>query len=203
MLESMITNPRPTRAECSDVANAVLDGTDAVMLSGETANGEYPQEAVGIMARTCIEAESSINFDGLYTRVRNSVLSTYGAMSITESITSSAVKTAIDVHAKAIIVLSSSGTTATQVAKYRPSMPIVVLTPSPTVARQSFGILKNMTAVLVGSMDEYHHSEDIIAAQVKKMVSDGSLAKGDAVAVVQGANAGVAGGTNALRLLTV
>merc|ERR1711915_704076 len=74
MLESMIVNPRPTRAECSDVANAVLDGTDCVMLSGETANGEHFEAAITIMARTCIEAEQSVNYDSLYQAVRNSTL---------------------------------------------------------------------------------------------------------------------------------
>jgi len=112
MLESMIGNPRPTRAECSDVANAVLDGTDCVMLSGETAGGEHPVAAVNMMARTSVEAESAINFNGLYQAVRNSVMSTYGYMSPTESIASSAVKTAIDVNAKLIIVCTESGNSA-------------------------------------------------------------------------------------------
>merc|ERR1712157_572258 len=78
MLESMINNPRPTRAECSDVANAVLDGTDCVMLSAETANGEHPSAAVKIMAETCCEAEATVNFNGLYQAVRNSTLARYG-----------------------------------------------------------------------------------------------------------------------------
>ena len=109
MLESMITNPRPTRAECSDVANAVLDGTDGVMLSGETANGDYPVDAVTIMSKTCCEAESVLNYDGLYQAVRNSTLSKYGRLSTSESIASSSVNTTIDVKAKAIIVCSETG----------------------------------------------------------------------------------------------
>merc|ERR1712087_283600 len=96
MLESMTTNPRPTRAECSDVANAVLDGTDCVMLSGETAGGEHPTAAVKIMAETCCEAETALNFNGLYMAIRNSTLQQYGNLNITASVGSSAVKTAID-----------------------------------------------------------------------------------------------------------
>ena len=103
MLESMIKNPRPTRAECSDVANACYDGTDAVMLSGETANGCYYRQAVEIMARTCSEAESSVNFNVLYQSVRNSVKKRY-QLSTSESLASSSVKTAVDVGAKCIVV---------------------------------------------------------------------------------------------------
>ena len=136
MLESMAKNPRPTRAEVADVTNAIYDGADCVMLSGETANGEHPLAAVEIMSRTCTEAESAVNHDGLYQAVRNSVLATYGNMTVTESITSSAVKTALDVKAKAIVVLSQSGGTARLVSKFRPPMPIFVLTPYDTTARQ-------------------------------------------------------------------
>merc|ERR1712194_352457 len=127
MLESMIGNPRPTRAECSDVANAVLDGTDAVMLSGETANGEYPTAAVKIMAETCVEAESAINSNTLYSAIRNSSLQKFGSLSTSESIASSAVKTAIDIGAKAIVVCSESGATAQQIAKFRAGRPVSVL----------------------------------------------------------------------------
>merc|ERR1711957_63787 len=140
MLESMIQNPRPTRAECSDVANAVLDGTDCVMLSGETANGEHPTAAVKIMAETCCEAEAALNWDSLYQAVRNSTLAEYGHLSTTASIASSAVKTAIDVDAKAIIVCSESGATAQQVAKFRSGRYVTVLTTSEQVARQCYGV---------------------------------------------------------------
>jgi pyruvate kinase len=153
MLESMITNPRPTRAECSDVANACYDGTDAVMLSGETANGSYYRQAVEIMARTCSEAESSVNFNELYQSVCNSVKKRYQLNSY-ESLASSAVKTAVDVGAKAIIVYSESGATARRVAKFRPSVPVAVLTPSPRVARQCFGMLKGCYAYVVDTLED-------------------------------------------------
>merc|ERR1712206_56852 len=91
---------------------------------------------------TCCEAESSINFDSLYQSVRNSTLSRYSHLGNNESLASSAVKTAIDINAKLILVLSETGTSARSVAKFRPSMPIAVLTPSPSVARQCNGILK-------------------------------------------------------------
>jgi pyruvate kinase len=120
MLESMITNPRPTRAECSDFANAVLDGTDCVMMNGETANGDYSEAAAQIMARIFCEAEAATNFDSLYQPMHSSTEYKFGFLTASESITSSAVKTAIDFQTKGIIVCSESGNTARQVAKFRP-----------------------------------------------------------------------------------
>lgn len=149
MLESMITHPRPTRAEASDVANAVLDGSDCVMLSGESANGQYPIEAVSIMARIVCEAENTINYDHLYTAIRNSSLAESGELSIAESIASSAVKSALDVKAKLIIVLTETGRTAQCVAKYRPPMRMVVLTPSESTARQCEGYIRGATTRVV------------------------------------------------------
>jgi len=196
MLESMITSPRPTRAECSDVANAVLDGTDAVMLSGETANGEHPQAAVTIMAKTCLEAESAVNFDSLYQAVRNSALNRYGYLSVSESIASSAVKTAIDTNAKAIIVFSESGNTARQVCKFRPGMPVVMVTSSAQVARQSFGVLKGCTAHTVDNMDL---SDENLAKIIDVVKKCGKAVAGDAVVVICGAMA-KEGMTNTMRV---
>lgn len=183
MLESMITNPRPTRAECSDVANAVLDGTDCVMLSGETANGQYPTAAVTIMNQTCVEAESAQNTNMLYQAVRNSTLMQYGLLSTSESIASSAVKTAIDVSAKAIIVCSESGTTATQVAKFRPSVPILCLTLTPRVARQVCGVLRSATAKVLSSFSDLDRNID---ACLEEMKDTHGLQPGDAVIVITG-----------------
>ncbi|KAI7756005.1 hypothetical protein M8C21_026501 [Ambrosia artemisiifolia] len=122
MLESMIKSPRPTRAEATDVANAVLDGTDCVMLSGETAAGAYPELAVQTMARICIEAENTIDYRALFKRIITNVPV---PMSPLESLASSAVRTAISSKASLILVLTRGGSTAKLVAKYRPGMPIL------------------------------------------------------------------------------
>ncbi|XP_021282951.1 pyruvate kinase, cytosolic isozyme-like [Herrania umbratica] len=122
MLESMIKSPRPTRAEATDVANAVLDGTDCVMLSGETAAGSYPDLAVQTMARICIEAENFINYGDLFKRIMETAST---PMSPLESLASSAVRTGNCIKASIILVLTRTGTTAKLVAKYRPSMPIL------------------------------------------------------------------------------
>jgi len=196
MLESMTTNPRPTRAECSDVANAVLDGTDCVMLSGETAGGEHPTAAVKIMAETCCEAETAINFNSLYQAVRNSTLSRYGHLSTSESIASSAVKTAIDVDAKAIIVCSESGATAAQVAKFRPGRPITVLTTSEKVARQTHGVLKGCKAMVLPSLDA---TESLITYVIDTFTKEGVASKGEPIVVVHGTSARV-GATNIMRI---
>jgi len=196
MLESMITNPRPTRAECSDVANAVLDGTDCVMLSGETANGDYPIAAVSIMARTCVEAESAVNFDSLYQAVRNSTLRKYGHLSTSESIASSAVKTAIDVNAKAIIVMSESGKTARQVAKFRPGMPIQVITLTEQVASQCYGTLKGCSAHTVESMDL---EDSMVETVVEELKAAGKAVSGDSIVIVHG-NVAKSGATNTMKI---
>ncbi|XP_024395798.1 pyruvate kinase, cytosolic isozyme isoform X2 [Physcomitrium patens] len=122
MLESMIKSPRPTRAEATDVANAVLDGTDCVMLSGETANGSYPELAVAVMSHICQEAEAALDHESIFKEIMKSVPL---PMSPLESLASSAVRTCAKVCASLIIVLTRGGSTARLVAKYRPFVPIL------------------------------------------------------------------------------
>ncbi|XP_008781216.1 pyruvate kinase, cytosolic isozyme [Phoenix dactylifera] len=122
MLESMIKSPRPTRAEATDVANAVLDGTDCVMLSGETAAGAYPELAVQTMAKICLEAESYLDHEAVFKGI---MARAPVPMSPLESLASSAVRTANSAKATLILVLTRGGSTAKLVAKYRPAMPIL------------------------------------------------------------------------------
>ncbi|RLN62865.1 hypothetical protein BBP00_00004504 [Phytophthora kernoviae] len=196
MLESMISAPRPTRAECTDVANAVLDGTDAVMLSGETANGDYPIEAVSMMAKICVQAEGAIHYDELYQALRNSVLDTYGPMSTQEAIASSAVKTAIDINAKMLVVLTESGDTARLVAKYRPQMPVLVLTAMAGSARQAEGFFKGVKARCMGSMIG---TDSILYRATDLGKQFGWLKSGDTVIALHGQIEARSGSTNMLK----
>ncbi|EQC31720.1 pyruvate kinase [Saprolegnia diclina VS20] len=198
MLESMITNPRPTRAECTDVANAVLDGSDAVMLSGETANGDYPIQAVEMMHKTCLQAEGAIHYDELYQAIRNSVLETNGKMSTQEAIASSAVKTAIDMGAKMIVVLTETGTTARLIAKYRPACPILVLTALGETARQCEGFLKGSYCRVMGSMIG---TDSILYRATDLGKQFGWIQKGDAVVAIHGMMEARSGSTNMLKVL--
>lgn len=200
MLESMIKSPRPTRAECTDVANAVLDGADSVMLSGETANGEYPIEAVQMMSKICVQAEGAIHYDELYQALRNSVLESAGAMSTQEAIASSAVKTAIDINAKMIVVLTETGTTARLIAKYRPSQPILVLTALGETARQAEGTYKGTTARVMGSMIG---TDSILYRATDLGKHYGWIEKGDTVVAIHGMQEARSGSTNMLKVLIV
>jgi pyruvate kinase len=188
MLESMITNPRPTRAECSDVANAVYDGTDAVMLSGESANGPYFEEAVHIMSRTVTNAEVSRNYNVLYQSIRNSVIAMYGSLSVGESVASSAVKTAIDVQAKLIVIMSDSGKLAGYVAKFRPAISALVLTPDATIARQTHGLMLGMHSIQVDSLE---NANELMEETMYELSRSNMMSIGDKIVFMAGRAASV------------
>ncbi|KAJ3087284.1 hypothetical protein HK100_008418, partial [Physocladia obscura] len=194
MLESMIVNPRPTRAEATDVANAVLDGSDAVMLSGESAKGAFPFLAVEMMAKICREAEADINYSDLYPKLRRQLKF---PISTSESIASSAVKASWDLHSPLIIVLTQTGTTAQAVCKYRPIAPVVAVTASAQVARQC-QILRGIYPFVVENM---HGTENIIHQAMFWAVKHGLVKRGDPVVVTSGVIDLVAGSTNILRVL--
>ena len=200
MFESMITNPRPTRAECTDVANAVFDGTDAVMLSGETANGSYPNEAVGLMARVVTEAESVVDYEKLYAETRAKTIECFGYMEMTEAVASSAVKTALDMEAKMLVVLTETGSTARLVCKYRPSMPVLVMTGMAEVARQCNGYLRNAHVRCMGSMIG---TDSILVRAVEIGKEKGWITKGDTIVALHGMQEATSGATNMLKVLQV
>ncbi|KAH9746895.1 Pyruvate kinase [Citrus sinensis] len=193
MLESMIKSPRPTRAEATDVANAVLDGTDCVMLSGESAAGAYPEIAVKIMRRICIEAESSLDYRAVF---KEMIRSTPLPMSPLESLASSAVRTANKARAKLIVVLTRGGTTAKLVAKYRPAVPILsvvvpVLTTDSfdwtcsdeTPARHSL-IYRGLIPILAegsAKATDAESTEVILEGALKSAIEKGLCSPGDAV----------------------
>jgi pyruvate kinase len=199
MLESMTALPRPTRAEASDVANAVLDGTDCVMLSGETAGGKFPLEAVSIMRRICEEAECSIDYSGLYNTTRDSQLLWHLKIDATESICSSAVKASIDSESPLIIALTETGHTARLIAKYRPQAVILAISASDTTIRQLLdvrGVIPTHTASFVGT-------DSVIAKGITKAKEMGLIKTGDTVVAVHGQQEECAGHSNLMKMLNV
>lgn len=198
MLESMIKNPRPTRAECTDVANAVIDGTDCVMLSGETAGGSYPLRAVNMMARVCVEVEAVINYDQLYLGVRQSTLEESKGMDVTESVASSAVKTSIELEAKLIVACSETGRSVRSLAKYRPHAPILALTSSPETARYVSGMMRGVRAIVMGSM---LGTDGILMRAVDTAKEWGWLETGSPVVCVHGMLEARPGATNLVKVM--
>jgi len=188
MLESMVNNPRPTRAECSDVANAVYDGTDAVMLSGETANGPYFEQAVHIMSRTVTNAEQTRDYNVLYQSIRNSIVGERGPLTAGESIASSAVSAVIDIKAKLIVILSDTGNMAGYVSKFRPNVSSLVLTPDVTIARQTSGLMLGMHSVLVDSLEK---AEELVEETMFELSQSGMMNKGDKIIFMAGRAASI------------
>ncbi len=193
MLESMINNPRPTRAETSDVANAILDGTDAIMLSAETASGQYPVEAVLLMDRIAkdIEANSTLRIKNISPAGDNK-----GFFNLSESIGHAASQICIQVGAKAILAFTQTGNTAALVAKYRPAVPIYAVTPSLTVRRQ-LALLSGVQSLLV---DSQRDTESQIKWVEKRVLEAGVLQKGDVVVITMGSPVSTLGTTNLLKV---
>ncbi|KAF2148748.1 pyruvate kinase [Myriangium duriaei CBS 260.36] len=203
MLESMTYNPRPTRAEVSDVGNAVLDGSDCVMLSGETAKGNYPKEAVTMMHETCLLAEVAIPYINAFDELRSLAPR---PVPTTETCAMAAVSASLEQNAGAILVLTTSGTTARLISKYRPVCPIIMVTRNPRAARYSHLYRGVWPFVYPHDKPDFKTTpwqEDVdgrlkwgIAGAIKL----GVLSKGDPVVCVQGWRGGM-GHTNTLRIV--
>ncbi|RDL33585.1 Pyruvate kinase [Venustampulla echinocandica] len=203
MLESMIYNPRPTRAEISDVGNAVTDGADCVMLSGETAKGSYPTEAVTEMHETCLKAENTIayvsHFEELAALAQRPV-------SIVDSCAMAAVRTSLDINAGAIIVLSTSGDSARLISKYRPVCPIFMVSRNPSASRYAHlyrGVYPFLFPEQKPDFTKVNWQEDVdrrIKWGISGAMKLGVLVQGDPVVVVQGWKGGM-GNTNTLRVI--
>ncbi len=178
MLDSMIRNPRPTRAEVTDVANAVYDGTDAVMLSGETAMGKYPVEALKMMAQIAEETEKHLDYNAY--RKRN--VSAENLRKISNAVCFSSVSTAHDLDAKAIVAPSISGFTAGLLSKYRPGVRIIGMSPSATAVRQ----MQIMWGVTPFMAKRAESTDILIASSVDLLRQKGILESGDVVVVTAG-----------------
>jgi pyruvate kinase len=199
MLESMTGLPRPTRAEASDVANAVLDGTDCVMLSGETAAGSFPLNAVSIMRHICEEAESVIEYESLYMSMRLGTLAKDKVMTPVESVCSSAVKATVDATCPLIVALTETGHTARIIAKYRPRATVLAITASDTTVRQLQcvrGVVAMHTASFVGT-------DSVIQKAIAKAKADGIVKSGDTVVAVHGQKEECPGHSNLLKMVVV
>ncbi|KAK9479084.1 pyruvate kinase [Lipomyces japonicus] len=202
MLDSMTYNPRPTRAEVSDVGNAVLDGADCVMLSGESAKGLYPVEAVSMMHETCLLAEMAIAYPPLFNELRSL---TPRPTDTVETIAVAAVSASFEQQAKAIIVLSTSGTTARLCSKYRPTCPILMVTRNETAARYSH-LYRGVYPFVYSkgkNTDPAKWSEDVeerLKWGMEQAVALNILNRGEVVVAIQGWTGGL-GHTNTLRVL--
>lgn len=193
MMESMIVNAIPTRAEVSDVANAVLDGTDAVMTSAETASGKYPVETVEAMAAICLEAEKSENYrldadflNVVFTRIDQSIA--YGALF-----------TAYHLRVKAIAALTESGSTALWMSRHNIDIPIFAITPSVATQRKA-SLFRNVSTL---EMAQSTDREAVLKAAQDLLLAKGVVTKGDMIVVTWGEPMGQVGGTNALKIMKI
>ncbi|MEE4253469.1 MAG: pyruvate kinase [Desulfuromusa sp.] len=190
MLESMITNPRPTRAETSDVANAILDGTDAVMLSGETAAGLYPVEAVKVMDRVARDVEKEPSLGRKHNILAES------EKSPSDAIGQVACHVAENINAVAILAFTQTGSTAALIAKYRPSLPVIAVTPNQQVKRQ-LAMYRGVDSMLV---DIQGNTEAQIQSVEDAVLAHGILKRGDVIVLTMGSPLSAPGTTNLLKI---
>lgn len=193
MLESMIEHPRPTRAEASDVANAILDGTDAVMLSAETAIGRYPVEVVAMMARIAGAIESQVPYNPAPGRSREQ------GTSVTDAIGAATCETAMKLNARVILTATHSGYSARMIARHRPQVPIFAVTSDEQTLRR----LALVWGVRSGLMAAVKTLEQVVDGCLQIAVDQGVVAAGDLVVVTGGAPPGVTGTTNMIQVRTV
>ncbi|MDY5422831.1 pyruvate kinase [Hornefia butyriciproducens] len=192
MLESMITSPVPTRAEINDVANAVFDGTSAVMLSGESAAGKYPEEAVAAMARIAEQAEE----DARTVTSREKWLA-MDSRDITNAVGHAACTLAEDISAKAILAITSSGYTANKISKFRPELPIIGCTPDEKVYHQ-MALFWGVEPLMANYREELG---DLFGHCTRKAIRSECIREGDTVVCTAGVPVGVSGRTNAIRVV--
>lgn len=189
MLDSMIKNPRPTRAEAADVANAIYDGTSAIMLSGETAAGLYPVEAVKTMAKIAERAEQDIDYD-------HRANTSDGKQDVTSAISHATCTTARDIGAQAIITVTKSGQTARMVSKFRPSSPIICCTTSERVCNQ-MNLCWGIQPLII---DEKKTTDELFDTALDAAVDAGLLKSGDIAVITAGVPLGMSGTTNMMKV---
>ena len=193
MLDSMIRNPRPTRAEVTDVANAIYDGTDAIMLSGETAAGKYPVEAVKVMAAIAKRIEETLDYD---TILRSKGLNN---TNVTDAISYATCTTAKSLTASGIVTSTSSGYTARMVSKFRPKTPIIAATPNERTSRQlslSWGVYTVMC-------EQAENTDDLIDNSIEASKNEGYIHEGELVVITTGVPTGVSGTTNLIKVQVI
>lgn len=194
MLDSMVRNPRPTRAEVTDVANAIFEGSDAVMLSGETAVGHYPVRVVRVMDRIARRAEEAVDFSAHNERLRAG-----GGSSVAEALARATSDAAEYLQVKAILSITRSGATARLISKYRPKMPILAITPNERVARQ-LTVAWGVASFVVPRSNDI---EGMVETAINTVAGRGLVQTGDTVAIVAGTRAYQPGSTNSLQVQTV
>lgn len=196
MLESMCKAPRPTRAEASDVANAVLDGTDCVMLSGETAGGDYPINSVTIMSKCSAEAERCIDYKRTFNDIK---MFTPAPVSTAEALAASAVNTSLDLDIDLIIVLTDTGHMARLVSKYKPMIPILACSVSLSVIRQ-LNVCRGVQGYKIPS---YQGTDNLISLVLKQAKEQHLCKPGRKVITIHGTSEETPDESTIMKIITV